>query len=222
VLGLFLALLRRDLHVAFRRWGDVVSPLVFFAIVTVLFPLALSPSSEVLRALGPAVLWVAALLSTLLSLNSLYRTDVEDGTMEQLIVRAEPLPVVMLAKTTSHWLIAGAPLVALAPLMGITYYLPGAAIATLCLTLLAGTPTLCLLGAIGAALTAGLRQAAGLLALLVLPLMLPVLMFGARATDVAAAGGDPRGLLYLLVALSFLSVSLAPIAAAAAIRITLD
>ena len=222
MLRLFLALVRRDLHVAFRRWGDVASPLVFFAIVTALFPLALSPSSDALREIGPAVLWVAALLSTLLSLNSLYRADVEDGTMEQFLVRAEPVSVVMLAKTTSHWLIAGAPLVVLAPLMGITYYLPGAAIATLCLTLLAGTPTLCLLGSIGAALTASLRQAAGLLALLVLPLTLPVLMFGARATDIAASGGDPAGLLYLLVALLFLAVSLAPIAAAAAIRITLD
>jgi heme exporter protein B len=128
----------------------------------------------------------------------------------------------MLAKTLSHWLVTGAPLVALAPVLGIAYYLPSDAIATLCATLLVGTPTLSLLGSIGAALTAGLRQAAGLLALLVLPLMLPVLMLGARATDVAAGGGDPAGLLYLLGALLFLGLSLAPLAAAAAIRITLD
>jgi heme exporter protein B len=222
MLRLFTAIVRRDLQVAFRRWGDVASPLAFFAIVSALFPLALSPAQETLRVIGPAVLWVAALLSTLLSLNALYRTDIEDGSMEQMLIRPEPTVVVMLAKTTSHWLVSGAPLAALAPLLGITYYLPGDAIVTLCLTLLAGTPTLCLLGSIGAALTAGLRQAAGLLALLVLPLMLPILMFGARATDLAANGGDPVGLLYLMGALLFLGLSLAPIAAAAAIRITLD
>ncbi len=163
-----------------------------------------------------------SLLSTLLSLNSLYRGDIEDGTMEQLLLRPEPLAVVMLGKTLAHWLLTGAPLTALAPLLGITYYLPADAITTLCATLLVGTPTLSLLGSVGAALTAGLRQASGLLALLVLPLMLPVLMFGARATDVAANGGDPAGLLYLLGALLFLAASLTPIAAAAAIRITLD
>lgn len=219
---LFIAIVRRDLQVAFRRWGDVATPVVFFAIVSTLFPLALSPAQEQLRTIGPAVLWVAALLSTLLSLNALYRADIEDGTLEQLLMRPEPLTVVMLAKTLAHWLVTGVPLVALAPFLGIAYYLPGDAIATLCATLLAGTPTLSMLGSVGAALTAGLRQAAGLLALLVLPLMLPVLMLGARATDVAVSGGDPAGLLYLLGALFFLGLSLAPFAAAAAIRITLD
>jgi heme exporter protein B len=195
---------------------------MFFAIVSSLFPLALSPAQQTLQMIGPAVLWVAALLSTLLSLNALYRGDIEDGTMEQLLLQPEPLAVVMLGKTLAHWLVTGAPLVALAPLLGITYYLPADAIMTLCATLIVGTPTLSLLGSVGAALTAGLRQASGLLALLVLPLMLPVLMFGARATDVAANGGDPAGLLYLLGALLFLAASLTPVAAAAAIRITLD
>jgi heme exporter protein B len=216
------AVIRRDLRIAFRRWGDVASPLVFFVIVSTLFPLALSPSQAALRTIGPAVLWVAALLSSLLSLNGMYRADVEDGTLEQLLVRSEPLAALMLAKTTAHWLVSGLPLAALAPLLGITYHLPAGSIATLCASLLIGTPTLSLIGSIGAALTAGLRQAAGLLALLVLPLTLPVLMFGARATDVAAAGDDPAGLLYLLGAMLFLALSLAPIAAAAAMRITLD
>lgn len=219
---LFIAIVRRDLRVALRRWGDLATPVMFFAMVSTLFPLALSPAQEMLQRIGPAVLWVAALLSTLLSLNALYRTDIEDGTMEQLLLQPEPLAVVMLAKTAAHWLLTGAPLVALAPLLGITYYLPGDAIMTLCATLMIGTPTLNLLGSVGAALTAGLRQASGLLALLVLPLMLPVLMFGARATDIAASGADPAGLLYLLGALLFLALSLAPLAAAAAIRITLD
>ncbi len=195
---------------------------MFFAIVSALFPLALSPAEETLRTIGPAVLWVAALLSSLLSLNALYRSDIDDGTMEQLLIRPEPIAAVMLAKAAGHWLISGAPLAVLAPVLGISYHLPRNAIGTLCATLLLGTPTLSLIGSIGAALTAGLRQAAGLLALLVLPLTLPVLMFGARATDVAAGGGDPAGLIYLLGALFFLGLSLAPLAAAAAIRITLD
>lgn len=219
---MFLAVVRRELHIAFRRRGDVASPLLFFVIIGALFPLALSPTQETLRLIGPAVLWVAALLSTLMSLNALYRADVDDGTMEQLLIRPEPLAVAMLAKSLSHWLVTGAPLAALAPAVGMAYYLSSDAIVVLCATLLAGTPTLCLLGSIGAALTAGLRQASGLLALLVLPLMLPVLIFGARATDLAAAGENPVGIFYLLGAMFFLSVSLAPIAAAAAIRITLD
>lgn len=219
---MFRAVLRRELRIAYRRRGDVATPLLFFTIVGALFPLALSPTQGTLRLIGPAVLWVAALLSTLMSLNGLFRADVDDGTMEQLLIRPEPLAVAMLAKSLSHWLMTGAPLAALAPLVGMAYYLPGNAIVVLCATLLAGTPTLCLLGSIGAALTAGLRQASGLLALLVVPLMLPVLIFGARATDLAAVGGDPAGVFYLLGAMFFLSLSLAPIAAAAAIRITLD
>lgn len=222
MLATFTATFRRDLGIGMRRWSDVASPLVFYVLVSVLFPLALSPAQDTLRVIGPAVLWVAALLSTLMSLNTLYRADVEDGTLEQYLMRSEPVAIVMLAKTSAHWLSAGLPLVLLAPLLGITYYLPATAIGTLCISLLLGTPTLCLIGAIGAALTAGLRQAAGLLALVVLPLMLPVLVFGARATDIAAAGGDASGALYLLGALLFLGLSLAPLAAAAAIRIALD
>lgn len=220
--GLCLAVLRRDLRIAYRRWGDVATPMLFFVIVASLFPLALSPASDTLRLIGPAVLWVAALLSTLMSLNSLYRADVDDGTMEQLALRPEPLAITMAAKSAAHWLVTGAPLTVLAPLLGMAYYLPPDSLAALFLTLLLGTPTLCLLGSVGAALTAGTRQASGLLALLVLPLMMPVLIFGSRATDLAAIGQDPSAIFYLLGALFFASASLAPIAAAAAIRITLD
>jgi len=219
---IFIAVFLRDLRIACSRWGDIASPLAFFVIVGSLFPLALSPAPGTLRVIGPAVLWVAALLSTLLSLNGMFRADVDDGTMEQLLLREEPLAAVMLAKALALWLTSAAPLVALAPLMGITYYLPGNALLTLCVTLLLGTPTLCLLGAVGAALTTGLRQASGLLALLVLPLMLPVMMFGARATDLAAGGDDVTGILYLMGAMALLAASLAPIAAAAAMRITID
>jgi len=217
-----IAVCVRDLQVALRRWGDLASPVVFFVMVTTLFPLALSPEREVLRALGPAVLWIAALLATLLSLNALFRSDVDDGSMEQLAIGPHPLALVMLGKTLAHWLLTGLPLVLLAPLMSVTYHLPVDGAAALSLTLLIGTPTLSLLGSIGAALTAGVRQSGGLLAILVLPLMLPVLMFGARATELAIAGEDISGPLYLLGAFLVLGVTLVPLASAAAIRISLD
>ena len=205
-----------------RRWGDLASPIVFYVMVTTLFPLALSPQREVLRVLGPAVLWIAALLATLLSLNALFRSDVDDGSMEQLAVGPHPLALIMLGKTLAHWLMSGLPLVLLAPLLAVTYHLPLEGVAALCVTLLLGTPTLSLLGSIGAALTAGIRQSGGLLAILVLPLMLPVLMFGARATELAASGEDVSGPLYLLGAFLVLALTLVPLTSAAAIRISLD
>ncbi|MBM4196425.1 MAG: heme exporter protein CcmB [Gammaproteobacteria bacterium] len=219
---LYFAILRRDLLAAWRRPGDTAMPLLFFVLVATLFPLAMSPTREALAGIGAPALWVAVLLGTLLSLSALYRADLEDGTLEQLLLRDEPLVIVVLAKSTAHWLVAGAPLALLAPLWSAAYYLPPGASLTLLLTLLLGTPTLCLIGAVGASLTAGLRQAPGLLGLLVLPLMLPVLMFGARAVDAAAAGHETTGLVYVLAALFFLSLSLAPLAAAAALRISLD
>lgn len=217
-----MAILRRELQIAFKRWSDLVSPLMFFVMVSSLFPLALSPQHDALRNIGPAVLWIAALLATLLSLNALFRADIEDGSMEQLVIGPHPLPLAILGKTVAHWILNGLPLVVLAPALAVTYYLPADGVRALCLTLLIGTPTLSLLGAAGAALTAGVRQTGGLLALLVLPLMLPVLMFGARATDLAGAGEQIAGPLYLLGALLLLALSLLPFAAAAAIRISLD
>jgi heme exporter protein B len=217
-----LSVLERDLRVSFRRWGELASPLVFFAMVATLMPLALRPDAPVLRMIGPAVLWVSALLSVLLSLNVLYRGDVEDGTMEQLLLEPSPLPLTMLAKALAHWLVSAAPLVVIAPLFAVGYDLPASATGVLCLSLLLGTPSLCFIGGIGAALTAGLRQAGGLLALLVLPLMMPVLIFGARATDQALQGDSPASALYLLGAALVLSFTLAPFAAAAGIRIALD
>lgn len=198
------------------------SPLLFFVLVITLYPLALSPKPEVLKIVGPGVLWIAALLATLMSLNAMFRADLDDGTLEQLLVLPEPLALPMLAKIVAHWLFSGLPLVLLAPLVGITYHLPPEATAALALTLLLGTPVLSLVGAIGAALTAGLRQAGALLALLVTPLMLPVLIMGSRATDLAAQGQEITGILYLLGALLVLALTLAPLAVAAAIRISLD
>ncbi len=218
----FRAICLRDLQVALRRWGDLASPIMFYVMVTTLFPLALSPEREVLRNLAPAVLWIAALLATLLSLNALFRSDVDDGSMEQLVIGPHPLAMIMLGKTFAHWLLSGLPLVLLAPILAITYHLPSEGVAALSLTLLLGTPTLSLLGSIGAALTAGVRQSGGLLAILVLPMMLPVLMFGARATELAATGEDISGPLFLLGAFFVLALTIVPLASAAAIRISLD
>jgi heme exporter protein B len=221
-LRLIVSVTWRDLQVAFRRWGDIGTPLMFFVIVATLFPLALSPKREVLQGIGPGVLWIAALLSTLLSLNALFRADVEDGSMEQLLIGPYPLPAIMFGKTFAHWLVSGLPLVLLAPLLAVSYHLPAGTLWALAVTLLLGTPTLSLLGATGAALTAGVRQSGGLLALLVLPLMLPVLMFGSRATALAGAGETISGPLYLLGALLVLAVTLLPFVAAVAIRISID
>lgn len=220
--SLMLAVATRDLCIAFRRWGDVVSSLSFFVIVTSLFPLALSPKREVLQGIGPGVLWIAALLSTLLSLNAMFRADMEDGSMEELVIGPHSLPAAMLGKTIAHWLVSGVPLIVLAPMLAVTYHLPESQVVALTVTLLLGTPTLSLLGSIGAALTAGIRQTGGLLALLVMPLMLPVLMFGSRATDLAGSGESIAGPLYLLAAFLLLAVSLVPLASAAAIRISID
>lgn len=217
-----LAVVRRDLRIAFRRLPDLASPLMFFAIVITLFPLAISPEPAVLRQIGPGVLWVAALLATLLALNTLFRSDFDDGSLEQLALSQQPLPVLVFGKILAHWLISGVPLVLLSPLLALSYDLSSNGLRVLALGLLIGTPTLSLLGAVGAALTAGLRQAGGLLALLVLPLMLPVLVFGARATTLAATGQDPAGPLYLLAALAVLAVTLAPFATAAAVRVSLE
>jgi heme exporter protein B len=220
--GLFWTLLARDLRLAYRRLADTATPATFYLVVVTLFPLALSPKAEFLRALAPGVLWISALLSTLLSLNALFRSDLEDGSLEQLLVLPYPLAWLILAKTAAHWLTAGIPVVVMAPVLAITYHLPADAVAMLVLTLLLGTPTLSLLGSIGAALTAGLRQSGALLALLVAPLMLPVLMVGARATDLMVQGMDPTGLLYLLGAMLALALALVPLAAAMAIRVSLD
>ena len=216
------AVVRRDLRIAFRRLADLASPLMFFAIVITLFPLAISPEPTVLREIGPGVLWVAALLATLLALNTLFRSDFDDGSLEQLALSTHPLPLLVFGKILAHWLISGVPLVVLSPLLALSYDLSLDTLQVLALALLIGTPTLSLLGAVGAALTAGVRQAGGLLALLVLPLMLPVLVFGARATTLAATGQDPVGPLYLLAALAVLAVTLGPFAIAAAVRVSLE
>jgi len=222
LVALFWTVFVRDLQVGLRRWTDASNAALFFILVVTLFPLALSPKAEVLRMIAPGVIWIAALLATLLSLHLLFRADLEDGTLEQLLTLPYPLGWMLLAKTLAHWVITGVPVVVMAPVLAITYHLPASAVGILTLTLLLGTPTLSLLGSIGAALTAGLRGAGVLLAFIVAPLMLPVLMLGARATDLALTGEDVAGPLYLLAALLVLAISLVPVVAAGAIRISAD
>ena len=212
----------RDVRLAFRRWEQVTHPVVFFVMIATLFPLALSPESSLLRNIAPGVVWVAALLSSLLALETLLRADLEDGTLEQLTLSGQPLGWLLFAKTLAHWVLSGLPLVLAAPLVAIALAAPGSSIGVLMLALFLGTGVLSFIGAVGAALTLGTRRGSVLLSLLVLPLAMPVLIFGARATDLAMRGESAAGALLLLGAMLALSVTLAPLAAATALRISLE
>jgi heme exporter protein B len=215
-------IVRRELCLSFRRPGQVLQPLVFFLIVTTLFPLSLSPQLSLLRDMAPGVLWVAALLSSLLSLDSLFKSDADDGTLEQLAICGQELSVIVIAKAAAHWLVSGAALVVVSPVVGVALGIPTSAFATMMLSLALGTLTLSWLGAIGAGLTVGLRRGNVLLSLIVLPLAMPLLIFGANATDRAIGGTSPAGPLYFLAALCVFTCTLAPFAATAALRITLE
>ncbi len=212
----------RDLRLAFRRPGEVLNPVVFFVVAASLFPLAMTPELSQLRDVGIAVLWVSALLSSLLALDGLFRSDAEDGSLEQLVLSPISLGTVVAAKITAHWLTAALPLLLVAPLVAYSFYLPAAVVVTGVLALLLATPTLSILGAIGASLTVSLRRGGGLLGLLVLPLATPILIFGARAMDLAMAGESAAGPLWFLAALLALAVSLGPLAVAGALRVSLE
>lgn len=216
------SVVRRDLLIAWKRPGDMLNPLFFFAIVSTLFPLALGPDPEQLVLNGPGVVWVAALLAMLLSLNNLFLHDFEDGSLEQLLLSPQPLPMLALAKSFAHWLVSGLPLVVVSPLVALAYQMPRDTMPVMLLTLLLGTVSLSLLGAIGAALTIGLNRGSTLLALLVLPLAMPVLIFGARTVSLAAANDVWSGGAYFLGAYCMLGLSLAPFATAAALRINAE
>lgn len=219
-LGAMRATVARDLRLAVRRPGESANPLIFYVVTAALFPLGVSPQQSVLATLAPGVIWVAALLATLLALDSLFRTDFEDGTLEQMLLSPVPAPLIVLAKVAAHWLVTGLPLIIVAPLLAVLLALPDGALVTLMATLALGTPILSLVGAIGVALTTGLRRGGALLALLVLPLYIPVLIFGAHAVDAAASGLPVTGQLLILAALLSLAITLAPFAAAAALRVS--
>jgi heme exporter protein B len=217
-----LLMYRRDLVLAFRHWDQVAQPVVFFAMVTTLFPLALSPELGELRELAGGVLWVAALLAALLGLEFLFRADHADGTLEQMLISGQPLALLALAKGAAHWTASGLPLVLVSPLIAVSLGVPAAALVTVVLSLALGTGILSALGAIGAALTLGLRRGSMLLSLLVLPLAMPALIFGARAIDMAIHGEAAGGPLLLLASMLVLTVTLAPLATAAALRISAE
>jgi len=212
----------RDLKLAFRRWEQVTQPVVFFLMVTTLFPLALSPDTAQLRQVAAGILWVAALLSALLALEFLFRSDYEDGTLEQLVLSGQPLWWLSLVKAAAHWTVSGLPLVVTSPLVAVSLAVPSQAQWTVIISLLLGTGILSFLGAIGAGLTLGIRRGSVLLSLLVLPLTMPALIFGARAVDMAIMGDSPKGPLLLLGAMFLLSMSLGPFATAASLKVSME
>ena len=218
----FLDLLRRDLMLAMRRRSELANPLLFFVMVIVLFPLGVGAEPKLLAQMSAGVVWVAALLAALLTLDSIFRSDFEDGTLEQILIGAHPVPMLVLAKVIAHWLVTGLPLLLVAPVLATFLGMNPDAIGALMLSLLLGTPVLSLIGSIGVALTVGLRRGGVILSLLVLPLYVPVLIFGAAAVDAAASGMPVTGQMYILAAFLVLAVTLAPLAAAAALRISLS
>jgi heme exporter protein B len=218
----FALLLWRDLLLAQRRRTEMINPLLFFVLVTALFPLGIGADPALLREVAAGIIWVAALLAAMLSLDSVFRSDFEDGSLEQFLISAQPLSILVLAKVVAHWLITGLPLLIVAPLLGLLLDLPSASIVTLMVTLALGTPVLSMIGAIGVALTVGLRRGGVILSLLVLPLYIPVLIFAANAVESAGAGLPITGQLSLLTALLVLSLSLSPLATAAALKISLS
>jgi heme exporter protein B len=218
----FFLVVRRELCLSFRRPEQLFQPLVFFLIVTTLFPLGLSLQLSALRDIAPGVLWVAALLASMLALNRVFAADHADGTLEQMMLGATPLGLVVAAKVFAHWLVSGLPLVLISPLLALQFDLPRELFGVLVLSLALGTPILSLIGAIGAALTLGLRGAGALLSLLVLPLYVPVLVIGAGAVEAAASGLGGSAQLMLLGAMLIVAGAFAPWAAAAALRISVE
>ena len=222
MLNLFLAVVRRDLMLALRQKSDIIQTLFFFAVVITLVPLGVGAEQNLLRTMAPGVVWVAALLAALLSLPRIFALDHADGTLEQMVISAEPLTIIVLAKVFAHWLTTGVPITVFTALFGVMFDLPLDQCVVLMVSLLLGTPVLSLVGAIGAALTLGLRAGSVLTSLLVLPLYIPVLIFGAGAIDRWRAGLEVGSNLALLAACLLVALAVAPVASAAALRIAQD
>jgi heme exporter protein B len=215
-------IVRRDLTIAMRRRADVFTTLIFFAIVVSLFPLGIGPEPNTLRLIAPGIVWVGALLASMLALEQIFSADHRDGTLEQMLLTPQPVALLVAGKVLAHWLVSGVPLVLMAPLLGLQFDLSWEALQTLIVSLLLGTPTLSLIGAIGAALTLGLRSGGVLLALLVLPLYIPVLIFGAGAVEATVSGLGGQSHLSMLAAILVGSLVLTPLATAAALRVAED
>jgi heme exporter protein B len=217
-----LAAFRRDVLQAWRRRADWLTTFFFFVIVVSLFPLGVGPEPEMLRTMAPGILWVAALLAAMLSLPRVYGTDYADGTLEQLVLAPQPLAMLVLAKTVAHWLLSGLPLALMAPVLGLQFGLEGEPLTVLFWSLLLGTPCLSFIGGVGAALTLGVRGGGVLVALLVLPLYIPVLIFGAGAVQAVATGTGAGGHLSVLGACLCIAAALSPWATSAALRVALE
>ena len=222
MLNLFAAVVRRDLMLALLQKSDIIQTIFFFAVVVTLVPLGVGAEPELLRSMAPGVVWVAALLAALLSLPRLFAHDWADGTLEQMMVSAEPLTVIVLAKIAAHWLVTGLPITLFAALFGVMFDLPAEQTAVLVFSLLIGTPVLSLVGAIGAALTLWLRAGSMLTSLLVLPLYIPVLVFGSGATVQVAVSVSPTAYLMVTGALSLFALAAAPAAVTASLRISVQ
>lgn len=222
MLKALMCVIRRDLLLAFRRRSDVLTTLFFFIIVASLFPLGVGPEQQLLRTMAPGILWVAALLASMLALGRLFALDYADGTLEQMVLSAEPLTVIVMGKVIAHWLVSGFPLVLLAPVLAVQFDLSASSVGVLFVSLLLGTPVLSLIGSIGAALTLGVRGGGVLVSLLVLPLYVPVLIFGAGAVGAEASGVGATAHLLLLGGALAGAAALTPWATAAGLRIALE
>jgi heme exporter protein B len=218
----FYLLLKRDLVLAYRQRTELINPMLFFVLVTAMFPLGIGNDPKLIEAVGPGVIWVAALLASLLSLDAMFRSDFDDGSLEQFMLSAHPISILVLAKVLAHWLVTGLPLLLVAPLLAILLNIPGSAILTLMLTLLLGTPVLSLIGSVGVALTVGLRRGGVILSLLILPLYVPVLIFATDAVKTAIVGIPTTAQISILTAMLVGAVVLAPLATAASLRISLS
>ncbi len=222
MLRALLTIIQRDLLVAFRRRAELMNPILFYVIVVTLFPLGVSPDKNFLSQLAPGVVWVAALLAALISMESIFRQDFDDGSIEQLFLSRYPPTLLIFGKVIAHWLITGLPMLIIVPVMALLLYIPSQAIPTLFVTVLLGTPILSLIGAIGVALTAGLRGGGVLLGLLVLPLYIPVLIFASGAVSAAIDGLAYSGQLAILGAGLILALILAPLAISASLKISMS
>lgn len=222
MLNSMMKIVRRELLIAFRRQADIFNPLWFFIIVITLFPLSIGPEPNLLARISAGIVWVAALLSALLSLERLFKDDFQDGSLEQMMLMPIPLQLVVMAKIIAHWLLTGLPLIIISPLLAILLSLDGDTWVAVVLTLLVGTPTLSFIGAIGVALTVGLQKGGVLLSLLVLPLYIPILIFATSAIDAASLGVAYNGQLALLAAMLAGAMTLTPFAISAALRVSVN
>lgn len=219
---IFIAIFKRDLALGLRNLSELLSPIMFFLIIISLFPLGIGPDPQILKKISPGIIWVAALLATISVMDRLFRSDFEDGSLEQLMLSGAPLSILMLAKIAAHWCLTGLPLIIISPILGLMMLLTPQASLGLALILLFGTPIMSLLGAMGVSLTIGLRRASLLLSIIVLPLYIPVLIFGTQALTALINGHDFYGYLAIFTAMNLVCLVVCPLISAMAIKISMD